>query len=77
VSSPRGGWFIWLPLPEGLSGPALRPFAERLGVSYLDGSRFFVGPGGEGHIRLSFSMLEPSDLTEAASRLATAIQAAR
>jgi DNA-binding transcriptional MocR family regulator len=77
VPAPRGGWFIWLPLPDGLSGPALRPFAERLGVSYLDGSRFFVGPGGESHIRLSFSMLEPPDLTEAASRLATAIQAAR
>ena len=77
VISPSGGWFLWLALPAGLTGSTLLPVAERLGVSYLDGPRFFAGPGGDGHIRLSFSMLAPPELTEAARRLAAAISAAR
>jgi 2-aminoadipate transaminase len=76
VPSPSGGWFIWLALPAGLRGGALLPIAERLGVSYLDGPRFFAGTGGDGHIRLSFSMLAPPDLAEAARRLAATIRAA-
>lgn len=94
VPSPDGGWFVWLRLPTGVSASALRPVAERLGMSFMEGSRFYAGgdsrAGGDGraggdsgaggndapgddHIRLSFSLLDPLDLAEAARRLATAI----
>jgi 2-aminoadipate transaminase len=64
VDKPAGGWFLWLPRPAGLTLAA----AERRGVSYVDGSRFQVD-GRSGHIRLSFSMLPPDQLVEAARRL--------
>lgn len=74
---PDGGWFVWLPLPEGVTAAALLPEAERRGVSFLPGSRFHAGGrGGDGHIRLSFSMLAEEELAEAADRLADAIEAA-
>ena len=66
---PAGGWFLWLRLPDGRSAAALRPVAERHGVSFVEGSRFFVDGRGDDHLRLSFSMLSPSELAEAGDRL--------
>jgi DNA-binding transcriptional MocR family regulator len=73
---PAGGWFLWLRLPPGMSGAALLPVAERHGVSFVEGTRFFVDGAGDDHIRLSFSMLSPADLREAAKRLRIATLAA-
>lgn len=73
VPSPAGGWFIWLELPPGIDAGALLPVAEQMGVSFVEGSRFFVGAGGEEHVRLSFSRLDPPELAEAARRLAAAV----
>jgi len=72
---PAGGWFLWLRLPPGRSGAALRPVAERHGVSFVEGTRFFVDGEGDDHIRLSFSMLSPAELVEAARRLRLAMLA--
>jgi 2-aminoadipate transaminase len=73
VPSPAGGWFLWVGLPEGLSARALLPAAETAGVSYVDGSKFCVDGAGDDHLRLSFSMLPPDDLVEAARRLGQAV----
>jgi DNA-binding transcriptional MocR family regulator len=73
VAGPAGGWFLWLRLPAGLRGAALLPVAERHGVSFVEGSRFTVDGGADDHIRLSFSMLAPPDLVEAAHRLQAAL----
>jgi len=74
VPSPVGGWFLWLPLPEGITATELLPAAEQRGVSFVDGPQFYPdGQGGEQHIRLSFSFLAPPQLAEAAGRLAAVI----
>ena len=73
VLPPDGGWFLWLRLPAGRSATALLPAAERAGVSYVAGPSFYVGGGGDEYVRLSFSMLGPAQLTEAASRLGRAL----
>lgn len=71
---PAGGWFLWRELPPGLAASALLPVAERHGVSFVPGERFFVdGGGGARHVRLSFSPLPPDGLAEAARRLAAAV----
>jgi 2-aminoadipate transaminase len=70
---PTGGWFLWLPLPAGRRGSELLPVAEAHGVSFVEGSRFTVDGTGDDHIRLSFSMLAPADLTEAGRRLRRAL----
>jgi len=76
VPSPAGGWFLWLPLPEGITASALLPAAERRGVSFVEGTQFYADArGGEKHIRVCFSFLTPPQLAQAARRLAAAMAA--
>ncbi|MEV6845477.1 PLP-dependent aminotransferase family protein [Actinoplanes sp. NPDC051411] len=75
AETPAGGWFVWLPLPA--SAEQLLPVAERHGVSYMPGPRFWLdGADGDDRARLSFSRLPERDLAEAARRLATAVHGA-
>ncbi|MFF5289231.1 aminotransferase-like domain-containing protein [Paractinoplanes globisporus] len=74
ASAPGGGWFLWLPLPPGVSATGLLAEAERRGTSFVPGPRFYVdGVGGDDRIRLSFSHLAPADLAEATDRLGAAL----
>jgi 2-aminoadipate transaminase len=75
VAAPAGGWFLWVALPTEVSATPLLAEAERHGVSFVAGSRFYIDGRGEDHIRLSFSMLRADELTEAARRLAAALSA--
>jgi len=75
VPVPGGGWFIWLRLPPGMSAADLLTTAEAHGMSFLTGGRFYAGPGGEDHVRLSYSMYEPDLLAEGARRLGQAFAA--
>ncbi|GAB3155306.1 PLP-dependent aminotransferase family protein [Micromonospora sonneratiae] len=75
VPSPAGGWFVWLPLDQGVRASTLRPAAEQLGVSFVEGGRFYAtGQQGDDHLRLAFSFLTPEQLVEAAGRLAHAVR---
>ncbi|ALG12500.1 PLP-dependent aminotransferase family protein [Kibdelosporangium phytohabitans] len=75
VPRPAGGWFLWLRLPEGMTAESLMVVAERNGVSFAGGAQFHTDPArGHDHIRLSFSLLSPAGLTDAADRLAAAIR---
>jgi len=76
IPSPAGGWFVWLALPPGLRAADLHPVAEKHGVSFVDGTAFYPDhESGYDRIRLSFSLFTPSELAEAAQRLASAIRA--
>jgi DNA-binding transcriptional MocR family regulator len=74
---PPGGWFVWARLAPGMTATGLLPYAEDEGVSYLDGTHFFVDGSGADHLRLSFSMLDPALLDEGVRRLAEAAERAR
>ncbi|MBB5871718.1 DNA-binding transcriptional MocR family regulator [Allocatelliglobosispora scoriae] len=82
VPDPAGGWFVWLPLPTGVTATRLIAVAERHGVSFVPGTQFHPGsPGagsgaGDDRIRLAFSMLTDRELVEAAGRLAAALERA-
>jgi 2-aminoadipate transaminase len=69
---PQGGYFVWVELPEGVAAADLR--AE--GVTFVPGSDFFCGPGGESALRLAFSYESPAAIEEAVRRLASAVRAA-
>ncbi len=71
---PAGGFFVWLSLPEGMPSSALKPLCQELGVSFVDGSAFYVGTGGRSQMRLSFSLYGPEDIAEGIRRLADAIR---
>lgn len=66
---PLGGFFVWLKLPEGRDSADLLPAAEAAGVSYLPGRLFFAEGGGQGFLRLSFSLLPEEELVAGAARL--------
>ncbi|HET9894647.1 MAG TPA: PLP-dependent aminotransferase family protein [Streptosporangiaceae bacterium] len=65
----RGGFFMWLSLPPGISESALLREAEARGVSFLCGSAFSAASPG---IRLCFAAQPPAALEAGASRLADA-----
>ena len=73
---PRGGFFLWVRLADGLSAPALQRAAMEAGVSFPVGHAFFPERGAEGdrHIRLAYSTLPERELREAARRIGRACQ---
>jgi 2-aminoadipate transaminase len=71
-SSPSGGFFSWLRVPE-VDTIALRPSALEGGVSYVPGAPFYAGEGGRDELRLSFSYLAEAELGTAVARLAAVI----
>ena len=66
--APRGGFFLWTRLPEGVSSDALMPIALRLGVLYVTGEAFYVDGRGADHIRLAFSAPTPARIEEEIGR---------
>jgi DNA-binding transcriptional MocR family regulator len=69
---PEGGYFLWLELPADVLASELRPE----GVTFVRGTDFFAGPGGEGALRLAFSYEAPAAIEEGVRRLASAVRAA-
>jgi DNA-binding transcriptional MocR family regulator len=72
-SHPQGGYFIWLDLPDGIDAGELLGAAEEDGVTFVKGTDFFAGPGGESSARLAFSFASPEEITEGVARLASAV----
>jgi len=71
---PRGGYFIWMSLPEGVDGRELLALAtEKYKVLFLPGAA--AGPSFIRTLRLSFSYYSPEDVGVGAQRLAEAIKA--
>ncbi|MCC7358928.1 MAG: PLP-dependent aminotransferase family protein [Anaerolineales bacterium] len=75
LETPRGGFFVWVELPEGADSATLLPAAEAEGVAYLPGPRFHLDGGGRQALRLAFSYYPADQLAEAARRLGRALRA--
>jgi 2-aminoadipate transaminase len=71
--APKGGFFLWVTLPEGETDMALFDRAMEHGVIFVVGSAFFVNGAGHGTIRLSFSAPSAERITEGVRRLAAAL----
>ena len=69
-SRPEGGYFVWLELAGGLSTRELLGRAEDAGVTFVPGSDFYAGPGGESAARLAFSFVSPAGIEDGIARLA-------
>lgn len=72
---PRGGFFLWTRLPDGVTGESLLPVAHKNGVIYVTGDAFFVDGSGAEYIRLAFSSPSHDRIEEGVRRLAVAISA--
>jgi 2-aminoadipate transaminase len=74
-TSPAGGMFVWVTLPEGLDAEKLLPVAVEEGVAYVAGTSFFVDGSGANTLRLNYSKEDADRLREGARRLGRAIRA--
>lgn len=72
-TSPRGGFFLWIELPEGVDDRELFDRALKAKVSFVLGSSFFVDGRGHGFARLSFAGITHEQIAEGIGRLASAI----
>src|SRR6478609_1521064 len=71
--SPRGGFFLWIELPDGVDDRTLFERAIEEKVSFVLGSAFFVNGEGHNFARLAFSGTSQEQIKDAVARLANAI----
>ena len=69
-TTPRGGFFSWLTLPAGIDSTDLAARAAAQGVGIVPGTLFFADGRGNDSVRLSFSMVDESQIDEGVARLA-------
>jgi len=69
-TTPHGGFFSWLTLPEGASSTELARLAGERGVGIVPGTLFFPDGRGDESLRLSFSLVEETQIDEGVERLA-------
>ncbi|MHB8659049.1 MAG: aminotransferase-like domain-containing protein [Solirubrobacteraceae bacterium] len=69
--APQGGYFLWVELPRGTDVAALFKSAADRGVQFVKGTDFVLEGGGDS-LRLAYSGVTPSEITEGVKRLADA-----
>lgn len=68
--APRGGYHLWLRLPDGTDEDALAGAALRAGVAVAPGRPYFAAEPGARHVRLSFAPASgESEIAEGVRRL--------
>lgn len=67
---PSGGFFVWLTLPHSLLARDVLKEAHRHSITFLTGEPFFAEGGGEHHIRLPFSYIQPAEMENGVHTLA-------
>jgi 2-aminoadipate transaminase len=73
---PRGGFFCWLTLPDGVDAAKLSATAMAEGVAFVPGAPFFPDGRGRNNLRLSFSRIDDDLIPLGVRRLAPLIQRA-
>jgi 2-aminoadipate transaminase len=72
-TEPRGGFFVWITLPDGLSSADVVQEAKKTGLWILAGDPFFAEKPTGQHLRLAFSYVEEDKIREGIEKLATII----
>lgn len=75
-TSPEGGMFLWVELPNGLNGDALLPKALEQKVAFVPGSPFFASSPRHEFVRLNYSNRPPELIQEGMRRLGTVLTSA-
>jgi 2-aminoadipate transaminase len=73
-TSPQGGFFSWLTLPNGGDAADFARRAVERGVAVVPGSLFFPDERGGDNVRLSFSLVDEADIDEGIERLASLVK---
>jgi DNA-binding transcriptional MocR family regulator len=71
---PRGGFYVWVTLPEGWDAKAMVPRALAHKVAYVPGVGFYADGDGTRHLRLSYCYPSPERIREGVRRLAGVLE---
>lgn len=72
-NNPKGGFYIWLKIPEHINTKKIQNECLKEGVAYVPGRGFFATGEGDEYMRLSFCFPNPQEIEEGIKRLATVI----
>jgi 2-aminoadipate transaminase len=72
-TTPHGGFYVWVTLPEGLDAKAMLPRAVTARVAYVPGTAFYADGFGARCLRLSYCYPTPAQIHEGVRRLAAVI----
>ena len=72
-TTPNGGFFVWVTLPEGIDSQALLPRAVNERVAYVPGTAFYADGFGSRNMRLSYCFPTAERIYEGTRRLGKAI----
>jgi DNA-binding transcriptional MocR family regulator len=75
-TTPEGGFFVWVTLPEGIDTYPLLHQAIDAGVVFIPGAAFTPQDGTSSKLRLAFSGVSPEQIHEGVRRLAPVVTAA-
>ncbi|MDR2564821.1 MAG: PLP-dependent aminotransferase family protein [Bifidobacteriaceae bacterium] len=69
-STPEGGFYTWVTVPEGVNTKTMLPRATTALVAYVSGTAFYADGQGNRQMRLSFCYPTPERIREGVRRLA-------
>ena len=72
-TTPQGGFFSWLTLPEGVDSAELATRAVEHGVGIVPGTLFYPDGRGTDGVRLSFSLVDEAQIEDGIERLASLV----
>jgi len=72
--NPKGGFFLWLTLPEDIDADRMLERAIGHGVIYVAGEAFYVNGSGKNTMRLCFSAPTAERIDAGVARLATTLR---
>jgi DNA-binding transcriptional MocR family regulator len=75
-TSPEGGFFVWVTLPEGVDTYPLLHKAIDAGVVFIPGAAFTPSDEPSNKLRLAYSAVPPEAITEGVRRLAPVLREA-
>ncbi len=73
-TQPKGGFFVWLTMPEGLDSQAMLPRGVNARVAYVPGAAFYADGQGAANMRLSYCFPTAERIREGVRRLAGMIR---
>ncbi|HSO74964.1 MAG TPA: PLP-dependent aminotransferase family protein, partial [Blastocatellia bacterium] len=73
-TTPEGGLFLWVELPENVSAQEMFEDALRERVAFVPGTSFFAGEPRTNFMRLNFSNQKPEMITEGIGRIAAILK---
>jgi 2-aminoadipate transaminase len=72
-TKPKGGMFMWVTLPKGLSSLDLFELAAKKSVAFVPGDPFYIDASGTNTLRLNYTNADENKIEEGIRRLASAI----